>query len=384
MNPQEDQTLQITPDATPFQSTNQTGYDDAELLPAEDDSKQANQERATNEEDVEDVDVSILPDGVNGYDNKELIPDEVESKPDHEKKPISEFGCEGTAEGEFKIAKSLAISSDGNIAVAEHRLERVYLFDEEGIHKSTMRFDNTKKETKLLYPTDVAFTSPQHLAVVDQTRFVKIFDKEGAFLYSFTIKGGTDRQEERPKAYSIEVASDGQILVGDVRRKVITIHKELDSTWEWIGKVVLDIEPHFLAIGDFQNGHQNYQQNGGHHVLVCDWKSGLVKAVDLAAAEDSAIIFQIDSFTVDGYHGLPKGVAFDNDNQRFFLAVSRLDDSTNKKNVYINTGHIHEYSNSGQFQRCICKGLNHPRGMRWHKGTLYIANTYSVVILRVE
>ncbi|XP_072017604.1 uncharacterized protein [Amphiura filiformis] len=286
------------------------GYDNAELTPDQDPDPTTRNDKPSQP--------------THGYDNVDLhvVPDQIQvdlrSEDDCETKPFNEFGNEGTGDGEFQTAKSLAVSADGDIVVVEHRLGRVYMFDKAYDYQVAMKFDETKKETKHLYPTDVAFTSPKHVAVVDQTRFVKIFDKEGAFLYSFNIKGGTDSHEDRPKAYSIEVALDGQILVGDVRRKVITIHKELDSTWEWVGKVNLNIEPHFLAVGNFQNGRQNDHQNGRHHVLVCDWKAGLVTAVDLAI-EDSAdnTIFHIDSFMVDGHPGLPKGVAYDDDNHFF-------------------------------------------------------------------
>ncbi|XP_072017605.1 uncharacterized protein [Amphiura filiformis] len=307
---------------------------------------------------------------------------------DADKKPCSEFGVDGTEDGDFTLAKSLAVSSDGDIVVAEHGLERVYLFDQDFVHKSSMKSDKTRREAKILYPTDVAFTSPIQIGVVDQTRFVKIFNKEGAFLNSFNIKSDTDGRDERPKAYSIEVASDGRIFVGDIRRKVITIHKELNGKFERVRKVNLNIEPHFLATGDFQNGHHDSNQNGcqsSDHVVACDWKAGQVNGIDLEI-EDKAdnIIFQIDSFKVDGHPGLPKGVACDRDNHQLFIAVSRLDESGKRRNVYKNTGHIHQYTTTGKFECCIHNGLNHPRGMTWHQGALYIANTNSVAVLRIE
>ena len=297
---------------------------------------------------------------------------------DLEKKIVIKFGEKGNGEGQFNIAKEIALSSDGFIAVVEHGHERVYLFAQDGTYQSTMKSDDEKREAKLLYPTDVTFTSDGQIAVVDQTSFVKIFNKDGDFLHSFTIRGKTESRAEKPKAYSIDVTSDAQILVGDVRRKVITMHAVSGDKCEWLRKVNLNIEPHFLAT-TFQNGR--------HQVLVCDWKAGLVNAIDLAVEDkDDNVIFELDNFKVDGFKGLPKGLAYDN-NGHFFIAVSRLDDSSDNsnttKNVFANTGHIHQYSSCGKFELCLFRGLSHPRGMTWFNGRLYIANTRSIAILHV-
>lgn len=288
----------------------------------------------------------------------------------------TEFGENNEDERcEIKMAKGVAVSPHGVIALVEHALERVYLFDSDGSYQQTAATSEENpdnKHAKLLYPTDATFTVEGHVAVSDQSKYVKVFRADGDFIHRFNIKGDEDPAESKPKAYSITSTTTGHIITGDIRRKLLAIHEEGDGKSLWIRNIQLEYQPHFLAAN---------VANGRYQILACDWRMGVVTAVDIERPEEEDdVLFTLDSFSVDGKPGLPKGIACD-DGNNIYIAVSRLDDSGDNKNVFTDTGHIHQYSPTGKFERCIFKGLYHPRGLAWNNGSLFVANTRSVVIV---
>ena len=304
------------------------------------------------------------------YDDSDHQQNQEQPQADDSNSVLTEFGEKGDDQGEFNMAKAVAVYLYGDIAVIEHVLERVYLFGKDGVYKQTIASSKDEhREAKLKYPTDVVFTPLGHIAVSDQTRYVKIFNMDGELVQRFNIKGEDGDPDVKPKAYSLDVFEQ-QILVGDNRRKCIVVFKEEADKSEWIRKVNLNIEPHFLATNI---------ANGIKQAIVCDWKVGEVNAVDLSIEHnEDNLLFKLDTFMIDDKPALPKGVACDDDHN-IYIAISRTDD-TEKKNVYYDTGEVHKYSCDGKFQECIRKGLLHPRGLTWHNGSLYIANTHSVVV----
>ncbi|XP_072027123.1 uncharacterized protein [Amphiura filiformis] len=264
--------------------------------------------------------------------------------------PLTEFGVEGESQGEFKMAKAVAVFLYGDIVVIEHVNERVYLFGKNGIYKQTIASSKDEhREGKLRYPTDIVFTPLGHVAVTDQTRYVKIFNLDGDFLHRFNIKGGDEDPDVKPKGYSLDVAFDEEILVGDIRRKCIIAFKELDAKSEFEKRINLNIEPHFLATN---------KSDGRRQAIISDWKLGEVNAIDLSLEDSSEnVIFKLDSFSIDGKPGLPKGVACDEDNN-IYIAMSRTDDtekgmSTMKLDMFTNILAMESLNDASRQVCCI-------------------------------
>ena len=274
---------------------------------------------------------------------------------------LNQFGKEGDEDGDFRLAESIAVCQQGNIAVVDTRTtggKRVYLFDKDGGYKFTLQSHKTDTIAKLLLPEDVAETTEGHLAVVDQTQYVKLFQPDGRFLKSFSTLCPDDDPDEKVTPTRVTVTPQGEVVVGDRHRRLVTIHTEADN---WVPKkVAAPIRPWYLS-----------SNSQGHILMSDDWERTVV-----SMNQQGVILFMIEDFIVDGENGEPYGMACD-ENDDVYIAVMKVSKNNQSRQ---GSGHIHQYDNKGNFLRCIAKYLRHPYGITMSNGSLYVANKKSVHI----
>ena len=215
-------------------------------------------------------------------------------------------------------------------------------------------------EAKLVFPNDVAVTSNGDIVVIDTSRYVKFFDENGNYTgFSSTL---IDKVEPRTgiKTKCVATSSAGKHLVGDINRRMITIHEKQTGGKDLVsssGKISLTIMPRYLAVSKNQQ------------VIVSDWESK--KAVSMTMSGQQ--LFTINTWKVNGKSDAkPYGLTFDPEGN-IYIVVRRSNDS-----------HIHQYTNKGEFVKCIAQKLYHPNGLAWYKDALYVANQRSVLIYKQE
>ena len=241
---------------------------------------------------------------------------------------------------------------------------RILMFTNGGEFQFTLKSPEDKPETRLVSPHDVAIISHNKVAVADSfSKHVKLFNETGAYLHSFSVLSDHDDLNTRVQPWSISVACNGDILVGCVDRKVITIHEPNDG--RLTNTLKLSIKPHYMTT------------NSKQHIIVCDWQVKKVMTVNY----EGDVIASLDGFTVDGKPGMPVGLACDGCDF-LYVAVKKLNPATG--NAYRGTGHIHLYSPWGRFLRCIISGMDSPFGITWHENAIYVANKYSVLVYSQE
>ncbi|XP_072049756.1 uncharacterized protein [Amphiura filiformis] len=283
---------------------------------------------------------------------------------------IREFGKEGEAEGEFLQNGGIGVCNNSDVVVTDfpnweedkHPPRRAYVFSHGGKFKYTLHPPDDKPEARMISPQDVAITSRSEIAIADtESQYVKIFNEKGTYLRMFSVLSD-ENQTTMVQPFSISVASNGDILVSCVTRKLITIHDADDG--RLISTVKLNIKPHYMTT------------NNNQQIFVCDWAVKKVHAVNYAGD----VIFSLESFTVDGKPGMPAGITCDEE-YHIYIAVMHFNPADNDC-PFANTGHIHQYSHWGRFIRCIITNMYSPRGVTWHNDTIYVANARCVSMYR--
>ena len=191
--------------------------------------------------------------------------------------------------------------------------------------------------------------------VVDRTNCViKMYKEDGSLAFQFTTLplnevGKTD-------LCSIAAKKNGHILVGDVKRKVVTVHRPTDGGI--LSTMPVTTSPYFLAV------------DCNDRVVISGLGEKQVAVIDDNGTTLLTIKPTIDSQQVD----FCQGVCCDGSDIYIAMAYDYDDDD--------DTGHIHHYDSHGTFIRCIAKGLHDPLGITLtsDRKQLLVANGYSVNI----
>ena len=123
--------------------------------------------------------------------------------PPHQYQAISSFGSCGDGKGQFCGPRGVALSSMGNIAVADQQNKTVQVFTSEGQYLKG--FSHEILDT----PVSVAYTSSDQIIVVDRRDFKAfLFTESGEFLRHF---GSTHVQIP----WAISITNDGHPIVCD-------------------------------------------------------------------------------------------------------------------------------------------------------------------------
>lgn len=241
--------------------------------------------------------------------------------------------------------------------VADPTKKSVLVFAQEGRYKYTVTSPDGDPEGQLRTPHDVAISGDDCLMVVDQTKFVKIFDAaDGTYVKSFATMTKYDA-EKKVGTCCVTVDIQGQIIVGNYHRKLITIHDAMDGSIQ--SKLTVNIEPYFLAT------------NTKQQIIIGDLKARKVVVIDYNGKEVLII-----NPLLAGTPCIPMGVACDG-SDNIFVAVVK-EDASGKGTM--DSGCILQYNSAGLFLACVARDLCYPMGMTFSREReLFVANHETVM-----
>ncbi|XP_072014360.1 uncharacterized protein [Amphiura filiformis] len=239
---------------------------------------------------------------------------------------------------------------------------RINIHDSDGKYK--MSFTPTEQDSnKPIRVIDIC-VSPQGdiLVVGAKSKFIHVFDKQGKYLHCFN----TLTQGEDENTHSIAMDREGNVLVGDSTRDIITIHTYPD------GSVVKKIKCS-IAID------RSMVVNNKNQILIHSDTSGSVyskvAAIDYLGNEVFSFTPKIDE-DVTGTVVWPHGIVCDDEDNIYVAMMVSMEE---------NTGHIHAYSPTGTFLQCIAKGLYNPRDLSMTPdGSLVLANQTTILIYSLQ
>jgi plastocyanin len=125
---------------------------------------------------------------------------------------VSQWGTEGSGDGEFDRPNGLAVASDGNVYVSDS-VDRIQKFTSEGVYVSKWGTAGTG-EGQFRQPNGVAVASDGSVYVADYgNNRIQNFTSDGVFVTKWGTEGAGDGEFQDP--IGIEVASDGSVYVAD-------------------------------------------------------------------------------------------------------------------------------------------------------------------------
>ncbi|XP_072043551.1 uncharacterized protein [Amphiura filiformis] len=289
---------------------------------------------------------------------------DVSHRSQHSKewKLMQTFGQEGDKDGEFRQADGIAVCKNGDIVVTNVNLamqtSQAYMFNSNGTYKFKFQSHPTNPKGKLLYPMRVAVTPGGDVVISDQSNLVKIFSASGEYLKSLSTITAECDTTTTYGTMGVVISPSGVVYVGDILRQVITVH-DMDRQ-QPIKKLSVHIKPYHLSLDPDNN----------------IWVSHPLARQVIRYSDSGVELCRIKSFIVDNKAGAPRGAVYGKGS--VYIVVIEVDEKTGK--AFLDTGHMHQYTMDGQFQKCIIKGMYDPRGIAMSNGKLYVANTKSVLV----
>ncbi|XP_038065568.1 uncharacterized protein LOC119735734 [Patiria miniata] len=257
-----------------------------------------------------------------------------------------EFGKQGSGAGEFESARGIAAAAQPDeIAVADWRNKRVVICNSHGQTKSSI----------LINANDVVSVSNQWVCAYHGKMMVYNRDTKPARDFDTLQESEVGKTEVQ--LTSVSVMPNGNIVVGDRKRKVLT---ELDPrNGEILHTMLVKIRPDYLAV--LSNGW----------IVISDIEEGLLAIVEVS--DGNAFPVAIIQPTIGGKPvKYCKGIC--SNSSGIYIAVTATE--------FVNTGHIHHYDCTGQFISCVAQGLYTPCGITFtaDRQQLAVADLYSVKI----
>ena len=209
------------------------------------------------------------------------------------------------------------------------------------------------KHALLSGPFAIASINNQFMVVDNTNDVIKMYKEDGSLAFQFTTLPLNEYNMEYP--WSIAAKKNGHILVGDVKRKVVTVHRPTDGGI--LSTMPVTTTPSFLAV------------DCNDRVVISGYDENQVAGID----DNGTTLLTIKPI-IDGQQvNYCRGVCCDGSD--IYIAVVNGND----------TGHIHHYDSDGTFMRCIAKGLHDPYGITFTSDSkqLAIADCYSVKIYHI-
>ncbi|XP_071786896.1 E3 ubiquitin-protein ligase TRIM33-like [Asterias amurensis] len=211
----------------------------------------------------------------------------------------------------------------GEMAVANSGNSRVVIYDTTGHQKKTIKLPQRPR---------VVAAFKNRFVIVDKTNSVKMYNRNGKKMFEFNTVPHSEVGKTSVYLRSVAVMKD-TIMVGDVRRSVITKHRSSDGLL--IGTVSVQTQPWFLAI----DSKDRFVVSGGDR-----------QQVDIVGINGTTL-FSINPKISSQPVGDCNGVCCDS--SAIYIAVWNG----------FNTGHIHQYDTQGRFLSCIAQRLYLPCGI---------------------
>ena len=184
-----------------------------------------------------------------------------------------------------------------------------------------------------------------------------MYNEDGTLLFQFTTLPLNEVGTCKTDLWSIAAKKNGHILVGDVERMVVTVHRPTDGAL--ISTMPVTTRPISLAV-----------DNSGR-VVVSGGTQPQVAVID----DNGSTIFTITP-TIDGQQVKYCTDVCCDTSSGLYIAMY---------NDPVGTGHIHHYDSCGRFLSCIAKGLYAPCGITLTSDSkqLAIADYHSVKIYHI-
>ncbi|XP_033644792.1 tripartite motif-containing protein 35-like [Asterias rubens] len=242
---------------------------------------------------------------------------------------LGEIDVEGKWEkslefGEVKFARGIAALSD-QLAVTDHN-HGVQFFSREGQHNTSLSLGSNIHDIAALN---------NRLIVVDNTKIVKVYNGDGSLAFDFTTVPIRELGKANLDLKSVAVKKDGNIIVGDVERNVLTEHSPTDGSL--IHTILVKTAPFFLA-SDCTNNRVVVSGGLQHEVDIVD--GGIASLFTLRPTINSHQVKYC------------RGVCCDSSGMYVLICNGAYD-----------TGHIHRYDAKGKFLGCIAQDLHNPSGI---------------------
>ena len=237
----------------------------------------------------------------------------------------------------------------------------LYILDSEGNFKMPLTSTESDANKRIGYVKYIAVSPLGYILLVDGTKWIKVFDLDYRYLHCFDTLTPDDHPNTDIDLECIAVDREGKVLVGDCRRGIITIHTCPD------GRVVRKIK---CRIGADPSMIVNSKNQILLHFRPHSSVHNKVVAIDYSGNQLFSFIPTTNE-AVSGDVVRPGGIVCDKEGNMYIAMDVSL---------RFNTGHIHKYSPTGTFLRCIAQGLYWSRDLSFsHDGSLLIANRKSIL-----
>ena len=183
-----------------------------------------------------------------------------------------------------------------------------------------------------------------------------MYNEDGTLVFQFTTLPLNKVGKTDVCIRGVTAKKDGHILVGDVKRMVVTVHRPTDGALT--STMPVTTRPAFLAV---DNSDRVVVSGGDQQVAVID---------------DNGSTRLTIKPTIDGQQvKYCQGVCCDTSSGLYIATY----------NGPVDTGHIHHYDSCGRFLSCIAKGLAIPQGiiLTSDRKQLAVADYYSVKIYHI-
>ncbi|XP_072043455.1 uncharacterized protein [Amphiura filiformis] len=264
---------------------------------------------------------------------------------------------------------------NGNMVVCGQIPYQLHMLNSDGEHITQL---TTKAQGKLGVVQDIAVSSQGYIVAISlYSRFVHVFNSNGTYLHYFSILAAAENFNTKVNPRCVTLDRDGHVLVGDYVRELITIHTCPE------GKLVKRIQCCFL-------GMAVNSKNKIVHTLKCESPSWMCNAVAVIDNAGNKVLRFTPTIHVDAIPGEMSGdkivarcIVCD-PLDRIYVAMCIYKKGTCR--LIPNTGHLHQYSRTGAFMRCIDRGIFMPLDLAIASdGTsLIIANGDSILIYKVS
>ncbi|XP_072049804.1 uncharacterized protein [Amphiura filiformis] len=297
---------------------------------------------------------------------------------------------------DFHSVTGIAVHPSGDIALIDKNdnmdadwnrgSPRVYVFNPDGTQKFVLNSTDSKESPvgKLVNGQGIAVTNDGKYLVADGTTDVKVFDAAGTYLESFSTLSEDVHKGIKKSSRCVTVnRNSGEVLVGDFHRELVTVHNGDD--FKLVKEIHVGLQPVHVAVNKknqvavcmmMHEPAEVVAVNFFYRVLSHKRAGGKVVAFDYSGDE----LFTIVPIMGDEL-AKPYGVVYDSD-CGLYVAVTKFDISSRLAKP--NTGHIHYYNSSGEFVKCVAKGLYWPLGMGIGKDLLAVADKQSARVFKPE
>ena len=275
-----------------------------------------------------------------------------------------------THQGKAIRADVVACCPNGDLVIAD--VSKLYLLKRSCSDSTTITVPAlVDQEKQLGYVSGIAVSQQGHIIVVDNTRFVKLFNSKGRFNHCFS----TETVEDAPSRHGIELScvtidKEDHILVGDRWRGIVTVHKcpSGDVLKRVACSLVLSCYNSIVVNSNLQIMCHFQSNDVCHRIVTIDYSGpGQSAAVSLKMPEGMTIL------------GVwQRGIACDRDDNLYMaMKVAQGAD-------VINT--VHKYSPTGEFLGAITDKIYFPYNLALSSDgkSLIVANDKSVLIYSLK